>query len=67
VDQDSEPEGLDPQKLMARASYLAVPHKKNLHLCISVFFFLDFCINVPNTCMAGKDKYCVFFNVLKFE
>jgi len=24
-------------------------------------------MNVPNSCISKKDKYYVFFNVLKFE
>jgi len=28
---------------------------------------MDFCMNVPNSCMTRKDKYYVFLNVLKFE
>jgi len=50
----------------AHADQLISPHKKNLHLCILITFFYS-CTNVLNSCMTRKDKYYVFFNVLKFE
>jgi len=28
---------------------------------------MDFCINVLNSCITGKDKYYVIVNVLKFK
>ena len=28
---------------------------------------MDSCINVSNSCITGKDKYYVIFNVLKFK
>jgi len=28
---------------------------------------MDSCINVSNSCLTGKDKYYVFFNVLEFK
>jgi len=28
---------------------------------------MDYCINVSNSCITGKDKYYVIFNVLKFK
>jgi len=31
------------------------------------YFFMDSCINVSNSYITGKDKYYVFFNVLKFK
>jgi len=41
--------------------------KKNLHLCILITSFMDSCINISNSCITGKDKYYVIFNVLKFK
>jgi len=41
--------------------------KKNLHLCILITSFMDFCINISNSCRTEKDKYYVIFNVLKFK
>jgi len=41
--------------------------KKNLHLFILIIFFMDSCINVSNSCITGKDKFYVIFNVLKFK
>ena len=41
--------------------------KKNLHLCILITSFMDSCINVSNSCITGKDKYYIIFNVLKFK
>jgi len=38
-----------------------------LHLCILVTFIMDYCINVPNSSIIGKDKYYVFFNMLKIK
>jgi len=35
-------------------------HKKKLHLCISVTFFVNSCINVLIFCMIEKYKYYVF-------
>jgi len=66
--QGSEPAG--PHKPAARAGQPASPHKikkKNLHLCILITSFMDSCINVSNSCITGKDKYYVIFNVLKFK
>jgi len=34
---------------------------------INYFFFMDSYINVSNSCVIEKDKYYVFFNVLKFK
>jgi len=31
------------------------------------YFFMDSCISVSNSYIAEKDKYYVFFNVLKFK
>jgi len=28
---------------------------------------MDSCINIPNYCITTKDKYYVFFNMLKFK
>ena len=28
---------------------------------------MDSCINISNSCITGKDKYYVIFNVLKFK
>jgi len=28
---------------------------------------MDYCINVPNSSIIGKDKYYVFFNMLKIK
>ena len=47
---------------------LASPHKiktKKFVLVYINYFFMDFCINVPNSCITEKDKYYLFFNVLK--
>jgi len=41
--------------------------KKIAHVYFNYFFFLDFCMNVPNFCMTKKDKYYIFLNVIKFE
>jgi len=46
---------------------LASPHKKKLYLCILITSFMESCINVSNSCITGKDKYYVIFNVLKFK
>jgi len=54
---DNEPTGL--LKLVARI--------KKTCICISVTFLVDSCMNVPNSCMIGKEKYYVILNVLKFE
>jgi len=44
------------------------PHKKkNVHLCILITSFMGSCINISNSCISGKDKYYVIFNVLKFK
>jgi len=47
-------------------SLLVCIKKINLYLCRSVIFLLNFCMNVPNSCMTKKNKYYVFLNVLKF-
>jgi len=73
--QDSEPvgsRGLDPHRPAARTGRPASPQahiklKKNLHLCILTTSFMDFCINISNSCITRKDKYYVIFNVLKFK
>jgi len=72
--QDSEPAGprvLGPYRSAACAGRPASPHKiflkKNLHLCILITSFMDSCINISNSCITGKDKYYVIFDVLKFK
>ena len=40
---------------------------KKIALVYINYFFMDSCINVSNSCIIGKDKYYVFFNVLKFK
>jgi len=57
----------DGSKYWTRWPVEAQPNKKNLYLCISITFLLDFCMNVPNSCVTRKDKYYAFLNVLKFE
>jgi len=49
-----------------RANLLARIKKKFALVYIS-YFFMDSYINVPNSCITGKDKYNVFFNMLKFK
>jgi len=65
------PRGLGPHRPAARAGRPASPHKilkkKNLYLCILITSFMDSCINISNSCIIGKDKYYVIFNVLKFK
>ena len=41
--------------------------KKNLYLCILITSFIESRINVSNSCITGKDKYYVIFNLLKFK
>jgi len=41
--------------------------KKKFALVYINYFFMDYCINVSNSCITGKDKYYVIFNVLKFK
>jgi len=70
VGHDSEFAGMqwpNPSKPTACAGWHVVRTKKSLHFCVLVTFFLDIYINVLNSCMIGKDKYYVLFNVLKFE
>ena len=38
---------------------VCIKKEKNLHLCILVTFFMNSCINVPNSCITRKDNYYV--------
>jgi len=59
--QDSEPAGSHKHVVVWASPQAYIKYKKkNLYLCILIFL-MDFCINIPNSCITGKDKYYVFF------
>jgi len=56
-----------PMQAVPRAGPQARITRKKLALVYINYFFMDSCINISNSCITGKDKYYVFFNVLKFK